>query len=168
MYQTSQAATNRNITRKAGNSHRHRRLTGASAGGGASDRGAAASVTRLLQVEIRGLANEGGESSRGVGDRAGAASRVPVVRSSDGRGPCGAPESSKLFLQAFPKFRLFSPSFSKESFSRFVGFQGVAIDANRKNLFPNFLSSPRTRRARRAPPNPSGSLKGHEDTAPHI
>src|SRR5271154_6948571 len=137
MYQTSQAATNRNITRKAGKSHRHRRLTGASAGGGASDRGAAASVTRLLQVEIRGLANEGGESSRGVGDRAGAASRVPVVRSSDGRSPCGAPESSKLFLQAFPKFRLFSPSFS---FSRFVGFQGVAIDANRKNLFPNFLS----------------------------
>jgi hypothetical protein len=32
----------------------------------------------------------------------------------------------QAFLQAFPNLRLFSPSFSKESFGGFVGFQGVA------------------------------------------
>ena len=131
MYQTSQAATNRNITRNAGKIQRHRRSSVASAGGGASGRGAGASVTRLLQVEIRELANEWDESSRGAGDLAGAAGRVHVARSSDGRGPCGAPESSKLFLQPFPIFRLFSPSFSKQSFGRFQGVASLVIERRR-------------------------------------
>jgi hypothetical protein len=30
------------------------------------------------------------------------------------------------FFQAFPNLGLFSPSFSKESFGGFLGFQGVA------------------------------------------
>jgi len=82
-------------------------------------------------------------------------------RSGGGRGPrsrCSIerwprPLRRPGILQAFPKFRLFSASFSKQSFGRCLGFQGVAIEANRKSHFPNFLSSPPARRARRAPPN---------------
>jgi hypothetical protein len=35
------------------------------------------------------------------------------------------------FFQAFPKSGSFSPSFSKESFGGFVGFQGVASHQTR-------------------------------------
>jgi hypothetical protein len=37
--------------------------------------------------------------------------------------------TSKPFLQAFPNFGLFSPSFSKVSFGGFVGFQWVTVAA---------------------------------------
>jgi hypothetical protein len=52
------------------------------------------------------------------------------------------------FFQAFPNFRLFSPSFSKECFGGFVGFQGVAIDPNQKS--PSKYFARECDRARRA------------------
>jgi hypothetical protein len=56
----------------------------------------------------------------------------------------------RAFLQAFPKLGCFSPSFSKESFGRFVGFQWVASLPNPKCPHPNILPSPRARRTGRA------------------
>ena len=56
----------------------------------------------------------------------------------------------QAFLQAFPKLGCFSPSFSKESFGRFVGFQWVASLPNPKCPHPNILPSPRARRTHRA------------------
>jgi hypothetical protein len=44
----------------------------------------------------------------------------------DEGGSGGIKAASKLFLQAFPNFGLFPPSFSKESFGGFVGFQWLA------------------------------------------
>jgi hypothetical protein len=41
-------------------------------------------------------------------------------------------------FQAFPKPACFCPSFSKDSFGRFVGFQGVASLKNLKDVAPNF------------------------------
>src|SRR5271170_3181790 len=50
--------------------------------------------------------------------------------------------ASKLFLQAFPNLACFCPSFSKESFGRFVGFQGVASLPNRKcGLSKSFVAA---------------------------
>src|SRR5277367_2002624 len=46
------------------------------------------------------------------------------------------------FVQAFPKLGCFRPSFSKQSFGRFVGFQGVASLKNLNDLAPNFLRLP--------------------------
>src|SRR5271155_6179230 len=40
--------------------------------------------------------------------------------------------ASQAFLQAFPNLGCFCPSFSKQIFGRFVGFQGVASFPNRK------------------------------------
>src|ERR1700739_1376664 len=40
--------------------------------------------------------------------------------------------ASQGFLQAFPNLGCFCPSFSKESFGRFVEYQGVASLPNRK------------------------------------
>jgi hypothetical protein len=96
-------------------------------------------------------------------------------RSGGGRGPrsrCSIerrprPLRRPGILQAFPKFRLFSASFSKQSFGRCLGFQGVAIEANRKSHFPNFLSSPPARRARRAPPNRYLIFRFSERKNPH-
>jgi hypothetical protein len=42
-------------------------------------------------------------------------------------------------FQAFPKPACFCPSFSKDSFGRFLGFQGVASLKNPKDVAPNFL-----------------------------
>ena len=75
----------------------------------------------------------------------------------DPRGPVSPPPS---FLQAFPNFRLFSPNISKESFGGFVGFQGLAIDANRKCHSPNFLRRKGSRGAR-APGGPVGLVERH-------
>jgi hypothetical protein len=46
------------------------------------------------------------------------------------------------FLQAFPNLACFAPSFSKQSFGGFVGFQGVASLQNPKCGTPNFLPLP--------------------------
>src|SRR5271170_3026195 len=40
--------------------------------------------------------------------------------------------ASQAFWQAFPNLGCFGPSFSKQIFGRFVGFQGVASLPNRK------------------------------------
>jgi hypothetical protein len=54
----------------------------------------------------------------------------------------GDSPTSKLFCQAFPKFGLFSPRISKESFGVFVEFQGVTVDANpKKRPFQIFVFS---------------------------
>jgi len=45
----------------------------------------------------------------------------------------GIKAASKPFLQAFPKLGLFCPSFSKENFSRFLGFQWVARNCKPKS-----------------------------------
>ena len=69
--------------------------------------------------------------------------------------------ASQAFPQAFPNLGCFGPSFSKESFGRFVGFQGVASLPNRKyGLSKSFVapapfrppsSRPRTTFGRLAP-----------------
>ena len=89
-------------------------------------------------------------SSPGIGDR----ERPGPGRHSEGRGDgvtrssgrfqkCGGTRAaSKLFLQAFPNLGCFCPSFSKESFGRFVGFQGVASLLNRKcGLSKSFVAA---------------------------
>jgi hypothetical protein len=48
--------------------------------------------------------------------------------------------SLQAFLQAFPNLRLFSPSFSKECFGGFVGFQGVARVAGHKVPLSKFFA----------------------------
>src|SRR5271170_4933338 len=67
------------------------------------------------------------------------------------RGACGGGgdgeimAGSKSFLQAFPNLRLFSPSFSKESFGGFVEFQRVTRVPKfqtQKAPFPNFSLRP--------------------------
>src|SRR5277367_1767617 len=50
--------------------------------------------------------------------------------------------ASQAFLQAFPNLGCFRPSFSKQSFGRFVGFQGVASLKNLNDVSPNFLWLP--------------------------
>jgi hypothetical protein len=45
----------------------------------------------------------------------------------------------QAFLQAFPNLSCFRPSFSKESFGGFVGFQGVTRPPNLKAPLPNFF-----------------------------
>jgi len=45
----------------------------------------------------------------------------------------------QTLLQAFPNLGLFSPSFSKESFGGFVGFQRVTRVKNLKSPLPNFF-----------------------------
>ncbi len=50
------------------------------------------------------------------------------------------PASAKLFLQTFPNLGRVSPSFSKDSFGGFVGFQWVASLPNQKDPSPNFFA----------------------------
>ena len=76
----------------------------------------------------------------------------------------GARHRLQAFLQAFPNLGCFSPSFSKESFGRFVGFQWVARLPNPKCPLPNILLSPWARRTRRTRPDQWGSLKAHRNT----
>jgi hypothetical protein len=72
----------------------------------------------------------------------------------------GTKAASQVFLQAFPNLGCFRPSFSKQSFGRFVGFQGVASLKNLNDVAPNFLRLPaslqpyssRRRAAFRRPP----------------
>ena len=71
----------------------------------------------------------GRERERGMG-RLGAAKRGS-----------GARRRLQAFLQAFPNLGCFSPSFSKESFGRFVGFQWVARLPNPMSPLPNILLS---------------------------
>src|SRR5271169_2680891 len=66
-----------------------------------------------------------GVHSEGRGDGVTRSSRRP----SKGGGMRAA---SQTFLQAFPNLGCFCPSFSKESFGRFVEYQGVASLPNRK------------------------------------
>ena len=94
----------------------------------------------------------GRERERGMG-RLGAAKRGS-----------GARHRLQAFLQAFPNLGCFSPSFSKESFGRFVGFQWVARLPNPKSPLPNILLSPWARRTRRTRPDQWGSLKAHRNT----
>src|SRR5277367_5450672 len=49
--------------------------------------------------------------------------------------------ASQAFLQAFPNLGCFCPSFSKQIFGRFVGFQGVASLKNLNDVSPNFCGS---------------------------
>jgi hypothetical protein len=46
------------------------------------------------------------------------------------------------FFQAFPNPGCFAPSFSKQIFGRFVGFQGVASLKNLIDVSPNFFWPP--------------------------
>jgi hypothetical protein len=46
------------------------------------------------------------------------------------------------FFQAFPNPGCFAPSFSKQIFGRFVGFQGVASLKNLNDVSPNFFVAP--------------------------
>ena len=54
----------------------------------------------------------------------------------------------QAFLQAFPNLSCFCPSFSKESFGGFVGFQGVTRPPNHKGPSPNFFVAPASFRPR--------------------
>ena len=94
----------------------------------------------------------GRERERGMG-RLGAAKRGS-----------GARHRLQAFLQAFPNLGCFPPSFSKESFGRFVGFQWVARLPNPKCPHPNILLSPWARRTRRTRQDQWGSLKAHRNT----
>jgi hypothetical protein len=71
------------------------------------------------------------------------ARRAPV-RDGRGGGSKGGrtKAASQAFLQAFPNLGCFCPSFSKQSFGRFVGFQGVASLKNLNDVSPNFLWLP--------------------------
>jgi hypothetical protein len=62
------------------------------------------------------------------------------VGGSEGGGTKAA--ASQAFLQAFPNLGCFRPSFSKQSFGRFVGFQGVASLKNLNDVSPNFFVAP--------------------------
>jgi hypothetical protein len=46
------------------------------------------------------------------------------------------------FFQAFPNPGCFAPSFSKQIFGRFVGFQGVASLKNLNDVSSNFFVAP--------------------------
>src|SRR5271169_1203228 len=50
--------------------------------------------------------------------------------------------ASQAFPQAFPNLGCFRPSFSKQIFGRFVGFQGVASLKNLNDVPPNFFAAP--------------------------
>jgi hypothetical protein len=66
-----------------------------------------------------------------------------------GRGAVGGggiKAASKAFLQAFPNLACFCPSFSKQSFGHFVGFQWVARAKNQKVPPPNFFVPPASHR----------------------
>ena len=68
------------------------------------------------------------------------------------RGAHSAPDLAKIklsahveppsFFASFSKSRLFAPSFSKDSFGRFVEFQRVTREKNQQCVRPNFLPSP--------------------------
>ena len=77
------------------------------------------------QPELGARACDDGMHSEGRGDGV----TRSLGRPSKGGGMRAA---SQAFLQAFPNLGCFCPSFSKESFGRFVGFQGVASLPNRK------------------------------------
>jgi hypothetical protein len=51
----------------------------------------------------------------------------------------GIKAASKAFLQAFPNLACFCPSFSKQSFGHFVGFQWVARAKNQKGSDSKFF-----------------------------
>jgi hypothetical protein len=59
-----------------------------------------------------------------------------------GREGGGTKAACQAFLQAFPNLACFRPSFSKQSFGRFVGFQRVASQKNLNDVSPNFCGSP--------------------------
>src|SRR5271168_429960 len=73
---------------------------------------------------------------------------LPFETDATGRSKGGRTKAtSQAFLQAFPNlgcFRpsFFRPSFSKQIFGRFVGFQGVASIKNLNDVPPNFLWLP--------------------------
>src|SRR5271163_101676 len=54
----------------------------------------------------------------------------------------GTKAASQAFWQAFPNLGCFRPSFSKQIFGRFVGFQGVASLKNLNDVAPNFFWLP--------------------------
>src|SRR5271170_936513 len=82
-------------------------------------------------------------------------SRVAMTER-DGRRLSGASRRCKLFLQAFPNLSHFSPSFSKDSFGRFVGFQGLQASKAHYDDSPNFCGSAES--ARRLPAAKSAGI----------
>ena len=54
----------------------------------------------------------------------------------------GIKAASKAFLQAFPNLACLCPSFSKQTFGHFVGFQWVTRVKNQKVPLPNFFVPP--------------------------
>ena len=72
------------------------------------------------------------------------ARRAPVRDRRGGREQRRAEQRrlSQAFLQAFPNLGCFRPSFSKQIFGRFVGFQGVASLKNLKEVSPIFFVAP--------------------------
>src|SRR5271163_4110133 len=74
--------------------------------------------------------------------------------------------ASQAFLQAFPNLACFCPSFSKQIFGRFVGFQGVASLKNLSDVSPNFGGSRLPSAVfqpplRRIPPPRAGCVRAH-------
>ena len=88
----------------------------------------------------------GAEKPAGFMDSRRLPARAGAAGAAAGRGVEGLrrrPERStglQAFGQAFPNLSCFSPSFSKDSFGGFVGFQGLARLPNPKSPFPNFCS----------------------------
>ena len=71
-----------------------------------------------------------------------ATARAEPSFETSGRGAVGGggiKAASKAFLQAFPNLACFCPSFSKQSFGHFVGFQWVTRAKNQKVPPPNFF-----------------------------
>jgi hypothetical protein len=87
---------------------------------------AIAAAARTDRAETQGTSRASSRVAAAFRERAKAAERRRIA---------------KHFLQAFPNLGHFSPSFSKQSFGGFVGFQWVARVSKRKTEsvpFPNF------------------------------
>jgi hypothetical protein len=85
----------------------------------------------------------------------------------------GSLASSKHFCQAFPNLACFCPSFSKDFFGDFVGFQEVTRFPNLNVRLPNFLPFSIRCNSRRAPRPPRSQVSedrrdGHGSTVPPL
>jgi hypothetical protein len=79
----------------------------------------------------------------------------PIPRRPQNLQISSAPKFPRLQCKHFQISVVPMPSFSKDSFGGFVGFQGVAVDPNRKIDSPNFCPP---NRARKAVPRPINSI----------
>ena len=94
-------------------------------------------------------------------------SRVAMTER-NGRRLSGASRRCKRFLQAFPNLSDCSPSFSKDSFGRLVGFQGIAGVQGPGIMILQIFAAPPGVRGGGPRPSQWGSLKRHESTLTQI